>query len=301
MQPIQYEEIQCKTVLNKVNAPGLFFRWTINPYRGCQHACVYCFARHTHQFLGYDSGHDFNQKIVVKVNAPEVLREELRRPTWRSELVVLGTATDPWQQAEVRYRVTRRIVEALAERANPLSILTKSSIITQDTDVLQEAARRAPVQVNFTVGFLDEDLWRRIEPGTPSPRKRLEALQRLAKAGIPTGIMLAPILPGLTDTRESLEEVIRAAVAHGAQRVHPVVLPLRPGSKEWFMPFLRQAYPYLSPQYQRMYKGSYAPESYTKRVYETVEELRQKLTPERSVGVPEPPKRQSMGQLALAF
>lgn len=290
-----YEEIHCKTVLNRVNGGNFSFRWTINPYRGCQHACVYCFARKTHEYLGYDIGHDFDHRIVVKVNAPSVLRQELRRPGWKRELIALGTACDPYQQAETRYRITRGIITALRDSANPVSILTKSTIITQDLDLLKELASVASLTVSFSVGTLNEEIWQRVEPGTPRPIKRLESMGRLAKAGIRTGIMLAPILPELTDTPESLNQVIRAAAEYGAQHVLPIVLHLRPGSKEWFMPFLREAYPYLTPQYQRLYKGAYAPASYTQEVYEVVEALKEKWGFSKS----HPPVESTWGQQKL--
>ena len=296
MPAVQFEEIQCKSLINHVNA-DMGFRWTINPYRGCQHACAYCFARGTHEYLGFNSGHDFQTRIVVKVNAPQVLREELRRPGWRREHIAIGTACDPYQQAEARFHLTRQILQILCEHMNPFGLLTKSHLVVRDLDVLQDCARVARIRVNFSVGTVNEEVWRKTEPGTPSPRKRLEALRTLARAGIPAGIMLAPILPGLSDSRESLEEVIRTAVEYGARSIAPVVLHLRPGSREWFLPFLREAYPHLTPHYAKLYKGAYAPESYTMQVCETVEELCQKWRLRKEPVLAETPK----GQLALAL
>jgi DNA repair photolyase len=296
MPAIYYEEVQCKSLINRVHT-DMGFKWTINPYRGCQHACVYCFARSSHEHLGFSSGLDFQSRIIVKVNAPEVLREELRRPGWRHEFILVGTACDPYQQCETRYQLSRAILEALCQHCNPIGMLTKSHLVLRDLDLLQEFARRAPIRINFSVGTLDEEVWKKTEPGTPHPRKRLEALGKLAAAGVPTGIMLAPILPGLSDHREGLEEVIKVAIAHGARSISPVVLHLRPGSKEWFMPFLREAYPHLMPQYAKLYRGPYAPEQYTQQVYQVVEELIDKWGLQRQGPVQEPPR----GQLALAL
>ncbi len=270
-----FEEIEVKSVINKVDTPLLPFRWTINPYRGCQHACVYCFARNTHTYLGYNAGKDFNQRIVVKINAPEVLRTELRRPRWKREFIALGTACDPYEPAEREYLITRRILQTLLEFANPVGITTKSNLVLRDMDVLTELAQVASVSVNFSIATLKEETWRLIEPGTPKPMKRLQAMERLSRAGIRTGVLLAPILPEITDSEENLEEVVRQAAQHGAHFIAPNVLHLRPGSREWFLPFLREAYPHLTPEYLRLYRrGAYAPRAYTERIIGLVQRLR---------------------------
>ena len=272
-----FEEIEVKSVINRVNAPLLPFRWTINPYRGCQHACTYCFARNTHTYLGYDAGKDFNQRIVVKVNAPEVLRRELGRPRWKREFIALGTACDPYEPAEQRYLLTRRILQALRDFSSPAGITTKSNLVVRDIDVLRELNEVAAVSVNFSVATLREETWRRIEPGTPKPIKRLQAMEQLSRAGIRTGVLLAPILPGLTDSEENLEEVVREAAQRGAHYIAPNVLHLKPGAREWFLPLLRESYPHLTPEYQRLYRrGAYAPRAYTEGVVGLVQRLRER-------------------------
>ena len=275
MAKAYYEEIQCKTLIDRVHG-DMPFRWTMNPYRGCQHAYVYCFARSTHGRLGYRTGSDFDQRIVVKVNAPQVLREDLRRPGWRGELIALGTACDPYEQAEAKYQISRRILQALRDHANPVSITTKSALILRDLDILVELSNVAQCRVNFSVGTLDEDVWSNTEPGTPNPIKRLQAIQRLVEAGVPAGVLMAPIIPGLSDSPEHLEEVVKAAAEHKAMYLAPNVLHLRPGSREWFMPFLREAYSHLYPEHQRMYKTSYAPREYTQTILGQVAVLRRK-------------------------
>lgn len=294
--PVIYEEVQCKTIINRVEAPGLGFRWSINPYRGCQHACVYCFARGTHQYLGYDSGRDFETRIVVKINAPAVLRDELRRPGWQRELIVLGTVCDPYQQAEAKYQLTRQILEVLIKFAQPVHMLTKSPLVLRDLDLWSRLAQVAEAAIAFSVPTLDEEIWRKTEPGTAKPSKRLAALRRLVEAGVPGGVMLAPIIPGLTDDEAHLEQVVRAAAEHGAQFLHPNVLHLKPGTKEWFMPVLREAYPHLLPRYVQYYRGPYAPQYYTQEVLAKVAELREKWGLGRS---PEP--RPAIGQLAMGI
>jgi len=296
MPDIIFEEIECKSALNRVNAPGLPFRWSLNPYRGCQHACTYCFARGTHEYLGYDAGRDFESRIVVKVNAPEMLRRDLGRESWRRELIAIGTACDPYQAAELKYALTHRLLRVLVDFANPMSILTKSPHIVRDADVLQALSRVADVTVNFSVSTLEEDIWRRIEPATAKPLKRLQAMKLLVERGVRCGVMLAPILPGLTDDPASLERVVEAARDHGASFVHDNVLYLKPGTREWFMPFLRESYPHLSERYARYYAGVHAPRSYTQDVHRTVAGLRRKYGLDASRTVPA-----SAGQLQLAM
>ena len=262
------EEVAPKSVLNRVESDYFGFRWTINPYRGCQHSCVYCFARNTHTHLGYNSGDDFNNLVLVKQGAAAVLRRELQRPSWRRELVMLGTSVDPWQPVEAKHRITRSILRVLRDLGNPMGALTKSTLVTRDTDLLSELAQMAAVRINFSVGTLDEAVWRLAEPGTPHPMRRIEAMGALVRAGVPAGIMLAPIMPGLTDSEASIDGVVRAAAEHGAYFVHPVVLHLRPGTKEWFMPWLRHAFPALVGPYERLYPGryGYTPDGYQDHV-----------------------------------
>ena len=297
MSRVIFEEIQCKSLINRVRGDYVPFRWTINPYRGCQHACVYCFARPTHEYLGYNSGRDFDERIVVKVNAPEVLRQEMRHPRWRGELIALGTACDPYEPAEKKYQLSRRILEALRDFHNPVSVTTKSVLVLRDLDILKELSQVVTVNVNFSISTLDRDLWRAMEPRTPEPSRRLKAMEQLAKAGINTGVLLAPILPSVTDSEENLEAVVKAAVEHGASYLASNVLFLQPGTREWFMPFIREAYPHLTADYLRLYKGAYAPKDYTSRVLGLVDELRRRWRLEPRVqSSPKP-----VGQLVLAI
>lgn len=263
---IEFIEVEAKRVINHVPGGALPFDWTINPYRGCTHACVYCFARSTHTYLDMDAGRDFETKIVVKVNAPDVLRRELAAPRWNGEHIAMGTATDPYQRAEGRYLLMPRIIEVLTERRNPFSILTKGTLILRDLDRLLEARTVADVSAAFSIGTLDEEAWRRTEPGTPHPRKRLEAVAALNDAGVPCSVLVAPILPGITDGRAQLREIVAAAIDAGATRVSPILLHLRPGIREQYLPWLEEHYPELLPRYLEMYRRPYAPVSARKEL-----------------------------------
>jgi DNA repair photolyase len=249
-------ESECRTIINKVPGNFLPFNWTINPYRGCSHACSYCFARPTHTYLDMNAGRDFETKIVVKVNAPEVLRAQLRSKRWHGESIAMGTGTDPYQRVEGRYKLMRGIIEALIDYRNPFSILTKGTLILRDMDLLAEAAKVTKVSAAFSIGTLDENVWRSSEPGTPHPRKRVEAVAALNEAGIPTGVLMAPVLPGISDSPQQLREVVRACLDAGATHVSPILLHLRPGVREEYLAWLAAAYPDLLPHYERMYRGS---------------------------------------------
>ena len=253
---ITFIETEAKTILNKVPGNYLPFNWTINPYRGCSHACTYCFARASHTFLDMDAARDFETKIVVKVNAPDLLRSELRKKRWKGESIAMGTNTDPYQRCEGRYKLMSRIVEVLTEYRNPFSILTKGTLILRDLDLIAEAATLTDVSTALSIPTLDEDAWRRSEPGTPHPRKRLDAVKRLNEAGVPCGVLVAPILPGITDRPEQLREVVEAAIDAGATHVSPILLHLRPKVKEVYMEWLQTEYPDLVPRYREMYKKS---------------------------------------------
>ncbi|HXF37451.1 MAG TPA: Rv2578c family radical SAM protein [Actinomycetota bacterium] len=253
---ITFIEVEAKTIINPVQGSFLPFRWTINPYRGCTHACSYCFARVTHTYLDMDAGRDFETKILVKVNAPQVLRAQLASPRWKGEHIAMGTATDPYQRAEGRYRLMPGIIAALAERRNPFSILTKGTLILRDLDLLRDAAAATEVSTALSIGTLDEEAWRRSEPGTPHPRSRIEAVRALNEAGIPCGVLVAPILPGITDHPRKLRDVVEAAIDAGATHVSPIMLHLRPGVREAFMPWLRAHHPDLVPRYEALYRRS---------------------------------------------
>jgi DNA repair photolyase len=220
-----------------------------------------CFARPTHTYLNFDAGRDFETRIVVKVNAAEVLRRELRRPSWSGAHVAMGTNTDPYQRCEGRYRLTRGVLEVLRDHANPCSILTKSPLLLRDLDLFVELAATAGFTANLSIGTLDEEVWRRSEPGTPHPKARMAAVKQLVKAGVPCGILMAPILPGISDRPEQLQAVVRAAADAGASHLTPITLHLRRGVKEEFMPWLEQAYPELVPDYRRLYRGANAPKA----------------------------------------
>jgi DNA repair photolyase len=252
--------VKAQRIINRVPAASRMpFRWTINPYRGCSHGCVYCFARPTHEYLGFDIGDDFDRRIVVKINAVERLRAELRAPSWAGEAIAMGTNTDPYQPAEGRYRLTRGIVEALTEARNPFSILTKSTLIARDVDLLAEARRHTDVQTALSIGCLDPDVWRATEPHTPSPRRRIETVARLNAAGVPCEVMIAPVLPGISDSDEQLEEVVAAAVDAGATVIAPIALHLRGPLRDHYLGWLGEERPELVADTTRRYRGAYAP------------------------------------------
>ncbi|WP_243123733.1 radical SAM protein [Thermaerobacter sp. FW80] len=270
---IQYRWLPCKSLINRV-PEGMPFRWSINPYRGCTHGCVYCYARATHPYLGLDGGVDFESVIFVKAGAVEALRRDLARRSWARELVAIGTATDPYQPIEGKYRLMRGILRALIDADTPFSITTKSTLVLRDLDLLIEATRRAGCTVNLSIPTVDPILWRRLEPGTPHPRQRLRALRRLREAGIRAGVFLAPILPGITDDRDHLEAVVREAARHGAAFLWPGVLHLGPGVREWVFPALARIRPDLMPMYRALYRGRDAAPFYRESVLRRVEALK---------------------------
>jgi DNA repair photolyase len=274
MAGAEVQEIQCKSLLNKLDIPNFPFRWTLNPYRGCRHACRYCYARPTHEFWGLDAGREFEQRVFAKVNSPEVLRKELKKSSWRGEGIAIGTASDPYEPAEAEYELTRRIIEVLCDFENPASITTKGVLVRRDADVLRELRQVADVRVNFSIGSIDPEVWKLTEPGTPSPMARMEAMQHLVEHGIPAGVMMAPLIPGISDSAESIHAVAAAAAEHKAQFIGANVLFLKPGSKEWFMPMLREAYPHLTPSYAKLYRKTYAPRDYTSEVLKLVDDAR---------------------------
>jgi DNA repair photolyase len=243
---LEFLHVNARTVINTVPASSrMSFKYTINAYRGCSHACTYCFARPTHEFLGLGIGEDFERRIVVKVNAVERARAELSSPRWQGDLIAMGTNTDPYQHAEGKYHLTRGIVEVLSERRNPFSILTKSTLILRDLTLLAEAAARTSVRANLSIGTLDREVWRLTEPGTPPPDKRVEAVRRLNDAGVPCGVLVAPVLPGLSDTDEQVTAVVEACRDAGAVGVSVVALHLRPGVREHYLAWLAATRPDL--------------------------------------------------------
>jgi DNA repair photolyase len=266
--PTRFYEVRAKSILNRVpEASRMPFRWTINPYRGCSHACVYCFARPTHTYLDFDAGRDFERQIVVKVNAPERLRVELAKPSWRGEHIALGTNTDPYQWVEGRYKLTRGIWEAMIEARNPGSVLTKSPLLLRDLDLMTELHRVAGFSAALSVPTLDEKAWRATEPHTPNPRARLEAVAELNRAGIRTGILIAPLMPGINDAPEQVEEILELAREAGAVYVTGIALHLRGEVRQVFMDWLEEHHSDLVPRYIELYRrGAYAPVRERKRL-----------------------------------
>ncbi|MDQ6724585.1 MAG: radical SAM protein [Actinomycetota bacterium] len=257
---LEFLHVHARRVVNEVpKASRMPFRWTINAYRGCSHACSYCFARPTHEYLGMNAGEDFDRRIVVKVNAVERVRAELAPNRWAGDHIAMGTNTDPYQRCEGKYRLTQGIVAELAAAANPFSILTKSTLILRDLNLLSDAARRTEVGANFSIGTLDTDVWRMSEPGTPHPLRRIEAVARLNEAGVPSGVLLAPVLPGISDAPEQLEAVVKACVEAGARFISPLLLHLRAGVREHYLAWLAGARPDLIERYRRLYPRAYAP------------------------------------------
>ena len=273
-----FYEVHSKSIISKVpEASRVPFRWTINPYRGCSHACRYCFARNTHTYLDMDAGHDFDSQIVVKVNAAELLRKELAAPRWSGEHIAMGTNVDCYQRAEGRYRLMPGIIQALTETANPFSILTKGTLILRDIDLLAAAAEVTDVGLNVSVGFVDKELSRLIESGTPAPERRLAACAELNDRGLACGVLMGPVIPYLSDSPEALERSVREIAASGAAHVTPIVLHLRPGAREWFLSWLRERRPDLVGPYAQLYgRRAYAPADYQRKIADQVTELARK-------------------------
>src|SRR5680860_1373060 len=288
---IRFYEVRAKSALNRVpKASRMPFRWTVNPYRGCTHACVYCFARPTHEYLDLSAGRDFEREIVVKVNAPEALRAQLSRPSWQREHVALGTNTDPYQWVEGRYRLMPGIWEALRDTGTPCSVLTKSPLLLRDVALLKELADRVGFTASLSVPTLDERAWRSTEPHTPHPRARLEAVGELNRAGIPTGILIAPLMPGINDSPRQVEQILELAAEMGATGVGGLHLHLRGSVRGIFLDWLRSQRPDLLPRYEQLYaRGAYAPRADPRRVAALVRE-RGPAWPRRGAFRPAPPR-----------
>jgi DNA repair photolyase len=269
----RFYEVQAKSILNRVPAASQVpFRWTVNPYRGCTHACNYCFARPTHEYLGLNSGRDFEREIVVKVNAPERLRAELGRGRWQREHVALGTNTDPYQWVEGRYELMRGIWEALRDARNPCSVLTKSPLLLRDIDLMRELSAVTDFSAALSIPTLDQKAWRATEPRSPNPRGRLEAVATLSQAGIRTGVLVAPLMPGVNDAPEQVREVVRLATEAGASYITGIALHLRPGVRSVFMEWLEEQRPELVPRYEALYRrGAYMPVAERRRLTQLLE------------------------------
>jgi DNA repair photolyase len=262
---ITFHEVLAKSALNQVpGASAMPFAWTINPYRGCSHACVMCFARQTHTYLDFDAGRDFDSEIVVKVNVAEVLARELSRPSWQRHPVALGTNTDPYQRAEGRYQLMPGIVEALAASGTPFSILTKGTLLRRDIPLLQRAAERVPVEVAMTIDIFDAPLRESIEPGAPTTEARLATVRAVRDAGLPCSVFVMPVFPYLTDSVEHLDRAFAAIAETGAESVAYTALHLKTGAREWFFAWLTREHPELVAGYRRLYPGrqAFAPPAY---------------------------------------
>jgi DNA repair photolyase len=300
-----YREEPCRSALNRVE--GMPFRWSLNPYTGCAHRCAFCYVRAFERRAERASDERYGTDVRIKTNFVDVLRGELKRPSWARESVVLGAATDPYQPAESRYHLSRGAIAALSDAWTPFEIITRGPLILRDLDLLVRAARRVRVRVHVSIITLDESVWRRLEPGAPSPRARLKAVRALSEAGIDVGVAVAPVLPGLTDDEEALAAVVRAAREAGAVRVWARELYLQPGTKEHFLAALERGWPGERARYERLYaRGAYLPRAEGERVRGAVRALahRHRVMDRREVRLePEaaPPPLAGESQLALGF
>ncbi|HET9326796.1 MAG TPA: radical SAM protein [Candidatus Eisenbacteria bacterium] len=271
----EYREEPCRSALNRVK--GMDFDWSLNPYMGCAHRCAFCYVRAFERRADRPAGSQYGQSIRVKVNVAAVLKLELARASWKREFVAIGAATDPYQPAEGIYRLTRSCLEALAEARTPFGLITRGTMVVRDIDVLTEAAKRAEISVNFSIPTLDDDIWRKTEPGTPHPRQRLRVIRRLVDAGIKAGVGIAPVLPGLSDDPQKLAEVVKAARDAGAAFAWASVLYLRPGTKEHFLEVLGNEWPELTARYEAMYRSrAYLAKADTEPVQLQVRQLKAK-------------------------
>lgn len=291
---VEYREEPCRTALNRVQ--GMGFDWSLNPYMGCVHRCTYCYVRAYELRADRPPDDRYGRSIRVKVNIADVLRRELARPAWRREEVAVGAATDPYQPAEGKYRLTRRCIEVFAAAKNPFSLITRGPMIVRDVDVLQEAARRAEVGITFSIPTLDPEIWRKTEPGTAPPRQRLRALRTLAGAGLDVGVGIAPVLPGISDKPGLLEDIARAARDAGATSLWCNVLFLRPGTREHFLESLAREWPDLLARYERLYERPYLGPRLTDPIRKQVAELRARfgIADRRRVKLGPPPEPEQL-------
>jgi DNA repair photolyase len=270
----RYQEVSCRSALNPVR--GMPFNWTLNPYRGCTHGCHYCFARRYHTQFEMNAGDDFASVILVKRNIIEVLRREVDRPSWTREIVAVGTATDPYQPIEGHYELTRGCLETLALGRTPIGLVTKGPMIVRDIDALREVARAAGCTVHMSVPTVDEDAWRKLEPGTAHPLQRLRAVRLLVDAGINAGVLMAPIVPGFSSSRAKLERTVKAIAEYGARFVGCNVMYLQDGTRSHFMSFLEREFPSMVPRYERLYAQKYPPTAYRKEIQAMVRMLQER-------------------------
>jgi DNA repair photolyase len=299
MPRTEYYEIVAKSALNRVQHMG--FEWSLNPYQGCFHSCVYCFARAHAKLADRDPGAGFSSRVGVKVNVAELLRRELSSPRWKRDKVAFGTATDPYQPIEGSKQLTRKCLMALRDHSTPVGLITKGTMVLRDRDVLVELAQRASTTVCFSVPTVDEAVWSKTEPGTPPPLKRLRVMKALVDAGIEAGVGMAPVLPGLSDSPAQLEATVAAAAEAGACFIWANIVYLKPGTKEHFLSFLEREYPHLVPRYRDLYPGAYAPAAVKGPLTDSVARLRRRyaVSDRRSWRAEPPPQPEPPVQLAL--
>jgi DNA repair photolyase len=294
----EYREEPCKAALNRVS--GMGFHWSLNPYMGCEHRCTFCYVRAFERRADRPWDDRYGRSIRVKINVAAVLAREVARPSWKRELVAIGAATDPYQPAEGHYRLTRQCLEVLASARNPFSIVTRGTLIVRDVDVLQDASRRADVEVHFSIPTLETEIWRKSEVGTAPPRQRLRAIRILVEAGIKAGVGVAPILPGISDRPEFLAAVVQAAREAGATHLWCNLLYLKPGTREHFLEHLARDWPELLPRYQRLYRNAYLDKAVSEPIRAQVTALREAvgIADRRPLKLAPPPE---VEQLALAY
>ena len=292
---VDYLEVECKSALNPVKNMG--FAWSLNPYTGCEHRCAFCYVRAFELRADRPSDSRYGRTVRIKTNIAAVLRSELSRRSWRKETVVIGAATDPYQPAEGRYRLTRQCLETFRDFSNPAAMITRGPMIVRDIDVLAGLARRAKLHITFSIPTIDDDVWRKTEPGTAHPRQRLRAIEKLVAAGIDVGVGMAPILPGLTDRPEQLEAVVKAARAAGATGLWAGMLHLKDGTRQHFMSVLAHHWPELVPRYERAYRDrAYLPPSFGDTTMQTVSKLRSRhgVSDRRRVILKPPPEPEQL-------
>jgi DNA repair photolyase len=296
---VEYLEVQCKSALNPVK--GMFFNWSLNPYTGCEHRCAFCYVRAFELRADRPSDDRYGRAVRVKLNVAGVLRTELSRRSWKKETIVIGAATDPYQPAEGRYKLTRKCLEVLRDFSNPGALITRGPMIVRDIDVLSDLARRADLHITFSIPTVDDEVWRRTEPGTAHPRQRLRAIEKLVAAGIDVGVGMAPILPGLSDRPDRLEAVIKAARDAGATGLWAGMLHLKEGTREHFMSVLDRHWPELVPRYEAAYRArAYLPAAYGEQTMKTVGRLRAAhgVADRRRVILKPPPEPEQLSLLA---